>query len=188
MRVSEAYGTLGSPQKRQRYDRDQLPSQETASPNRQSPYSNTASPVGARPASGLSRRRTHFRGPPPSFYRNGGWGFHGEERQAHADGIAKAHAQAAAAGQAGGMGHGQGQAGFSNDVPHFDQEAHFRTQEQQEQRRRQRLRAQSTAYEDGGSIIFRFLVMSGIIALACSPIVFLGGPNLVPFRERRDHT
>lgn len=39
---------------------------------------------GGRPASGLSRRRTAFRGPPPSFYRSGGWGASGAKRKENA--------------------------------------------------------------------------------------------------------
>ena len=185
MKVSEAYATLGSLQKRQRYDRDRLRSQTSSPHARQGSYSSTASPVGARPASGLSRRRAQFRGPPPSFYRSGGWGVYREKRQAQADSTAQAYAQAAARSNAGGMGHGQGQAGFSNDVPHFDQEAHFRTQEQQERRRKQRLRTESIIHEEGVSMLARFLIIVGVVSLACSPFLFLGGQAPVSFQKGR---
>ena len=185
MKVSEAYSTLGSPEKRKNYDRDLLPTQASSPHARQGSYSSASSPVGARPASGLSRRRTQFRGPPPSFYRGGGWGAHGQKRQARVDETAQAHARAAAGSTAGGMGPGQGQAGFSNDVPHFDQEGHLRTQEQQEQRRQRRLREESVGYEDGGSMIIKFLLISGIVTLACSPFVVFGGPQLTMSQNAR---
>ena len=44
------------------------------------------------------------------------------------------------------MGLGQGQSGFSNDVPHFDQEGHYRTQKSQEKRRRDRARGETSMY------------------------------------------
>ena len=184
MRVSEAYATLGSPQKREGYDRDRLRSQAPARPSRQGSYSSSASPVGARPASGLSRRRSQFRGPPPSFYRSGGWGAHSEKRRAQADGTAQAYARAASASN-GGLGHGQGQAGFSNDVPHFNQEAHFRTQEQQEQRRQRRLRTEPIDYGDGGNMIIRFLLIGGIVTLACSPFLVFQGTDIVSIQKTR---
>ena len=179
MKISEAYATLGSPQKRERYDRGVRRTQAPSPQARQGSYSSSSSPFGARPPSGLSRRRTQFRGPPPSFYNNGGWGAHGEKRQAQAEGAAQSHAKAAEAGTTGGMGYGQGQAGFSNDVPHFDQERHYRTQEQQDQRRRRRLREESLGYKEGGGMAIRFLLITGIVMVACSPFVVFGGPDLV---------
>lgn len=73
------------------------------------------------------------------------------------------------------MGPGQGQAGFSNDVPHFDQEGHLRTHEQQERRRRRRMREGDGDYGGGGSLVVRFLLIGGIVSLACSPFIVLGG-------------
>ena len=179
MKLSEAYAILGTPHRRERYDQDL---QRSKTPNPQphrGSYSSAASPYGARPASGLSRRRGQFRGPPPSFYRSGGWGIHSEKRQAQAKATARAHAESAAASQGGGMGYGQGQAGFNNDVPHFDQRAHFRTQQQQEQRRKQRMRANAVAFEEGGGMIMRFLLLSGVVAVACFPFVLFRAPHLV---------
>ena len=87
MRISEAYTTLSSPEKRTRYDRDvlNLHHPHEAHPGRRGgSYSSTSAsnPAGGRPASGLSKRRSAFRGPPPSFYRSGGWGTHGAKRSA----------------------------------------------------------------------------------------------------------
>ncbi len=185
MQLSEAYTILGNPHRRERYDNDILRSKPPHSQPHRGSYSSAASPYGARPASGLSRRRGQFRGPPPSFYRNGGWGTHGEKRQAQADATARAQAQSAAASKAGGMGPGQGQAGFSNDVPHFDQRAHLRTQQQQEQRRKQRLRANSVAFEEGGGMVMRFLLLSGILAVACMPFISFRAPDPASTQKSR---
>ena len=82
------------------------------------------------------------------------------------------------------MGPGQGQAGFSNDVPHFDQEGHLRTQEQQERRRRRRMRDGALDdYGDGGSLVVRFLLIGGIVSLACSPFIVFGGGPQVPLNQ-----
>lgn len=92
MRISEAYSVLSHTERRAKYDRDVLRLHEQRSAaaggpgspqHRGASYSSTG-PAGGRPASGLSRRRGTFRGPPPSFYRSGGWGAHGAKRsQAH---------------------------------------------------------------------------------------------------------
>lgn len=75
------------------------------------------------------------------------------------------------------MGPGQGHTGFSNDVPHFDHEGHLRTQEQQELRRQRRLREESVRYEEGASMIIRFLLIGGIVSLVCSPFIVFRGPQ-----------
>ncbi|KKY30381.1 hypothetical protein UCDDA912_g09684 [Diaporthe ampelina] len=91
MRISEAYSVLSHTERREKYDRDVLRLHEQRAAaggpgppqHRGGSYSSTG-PAGGRPASGLSRRRGTFRGPPPSFYRSGGWGAHGAKRsQAH---------------------------------------------------------------------------------------------------------
>lgn len=89
MRISEAYSVLSHTDRRAKYDRDVLRLHDQRNAAGGSPqhhggsYSSTG-PAGGRPASGLSRRRGTFRGPPPSFYRSGGWGAHGAKRsQAH---------------------------------------------------------------------------------------------------------
>lgn len=89
--------------------------------------------MGGRPASGLSRRRTQFRGPPPSFYRSGGWGEHSAKRQAAQGGGPSAEDSSefsnadTGPGTSPGMGYGQGPQGY--EVPHFDREGHTRTHE-----------------------------------------------------------
>lgn len=99
--------------------------------------------AGGRPASGLSRRRGTYRGPPPSFYKSGGYGTHGERRRA-------AHEESTTTGgsadrgepfggkQHGGMGPGDDPFGHHGDVPHFDRASHHRTQKREDDRRWQR--------------------------------------------------
>ena len=158
---------LGSPQKRERYDRDFQRAQGQPSTHaRRGSHSSSSTPFGSRPASGLSRRRTTFKGPPPSFYRSGGWGQHSAKRQSQAD----AAAGSSDAGQrtGGGFGPGQGQAGFGDDVPHFDREGHSRTQEEQDQRRRNRMKRESTEYREGGSLLIKFALVTAVVTFAFS--------------------
>ncbi|KAI1861464.1 hypothetical protein JX265_004475 [Neoarthrinium moseri] len=163
VRISEAYRTLSSPEQRARYDRDVLglsPHGGHHGRSGRGSYS-SANPAGGRPATGLSRRRTTFTGPPPSFYRSGGWGAHGAKRSAAADestgGFASGAgpagprdhhndgAWAAASSSSGGSstgfgsfgGMGPGQDPFHTEAasPHFDREGHERTGRQTEEHR-----------------------------------------------------
>ena len=174
VKISEAYATLGNSQKRERYDRDIIQTQ--SAPSHQSSrgsYSGTSAPFGSRPASGLSRRRTQFKGPPPSFYRSGGWGSHGVRRQAQAEGAsASAHrANTGSANPGGGFSPGQGRSGFINDVPHFDQEGHLKTQQSHEERWKSRMRDDVSIYHSNGADVFmRFLLVAGIVGLCSAPL------------------
>ncbi|KAJ4423578.1 hypothetical protein N0V82_001744 [Gnomoniopsis sp. IMI 355080] len=167
MRISEAYNVLSHSTSRAKYDRDVLrlheshPAAAAATPR--GSYSSTG-PAGGRPASGLSRRRGTFRGPPPSFYRSGGWGAHGAKRSAaHDDSTgsgsgassssssSSAHREERPEGSGyytsyntGGMGPGQepfGRGTATGEVPHFDRsakEAHTRMHDNFRQRRMRR--------------------------------------------------
>lgn len=80
MRISEAYSVLAHTDKRATYDRDVMRHHQSSNyhphhshTHRNASYHSTG-PAGGRPASGLSRRRTQFKGPPPSFFRNTGSG------------------------------------------------------------------------------------------------------------------
>ncbi|KAG9242586.1 hypothetical protein BJ878DRAFT_514716 [Calycina marina] len=133
VKISTAYATLSIPAKRREYDRS-LPSPKSspsysAPPQRSGSYSSTTTPAGGRPASGLSRRRTQFRGPPPSFYKNGALGTQAEKRSEAQGNSAAGAEQQAYDEKIGGMGTGQQPWGHGNDVPHFDKRGHFKTQE-----------------------------------------------------------
>lgn len=165
MRISEAYSTLSNTEKRAKYDRDvlRLHDHRASQPQqaRTGSYSSTTGPAGGRPASGLSRRRGTFRGPPPSFYRSGGWGAHEAKRSAaHTESTGGSSSSSAYSSQqdnassssessgsgytsynAGGMGPGQepfGRGSGTWQMPHFDraaQSAHTQTQERNDARR-----------------------------------------------------
>ncbi|KAL2758212.1 hypothetical protein ACRALDRAFT_2025842 [Sodiomyces alcalophilus JCM 7366] len=98
--LTEAYSILGTPAKRAAYDRDLnrlLPS-SSSHPSAPKGSYHSSGHAGGRPASGLSRRRTHFRGPPPSFYKNASWHPHAHAH-AHAHGHGHGHgAKGSAAG------------------------------------------------------------------------------------------
>ena len=87
VKISEAYHILGSAEKKGKYDRDLSRAQGSTSGYAGNAsggsYSSRGSggPAGGRPASGLSKRRSQFRGPPPSFYAQGGYGTQGAKRQ-----------------------------------------------------------------------------------------------------------
>ena len=133
----------------------------------------SSGPAGGRPASGLSRRRTQFRGPPPSFYRSGGWGEHSAKRQAARDSTGETNAgeqekgDNGAAGMGGGMGPGQQPWGHDrmNDVPHFDREGHFRTHENQDKRRQRRRKDDYVPVVETRGTLANFLFVGSIISL-----------------------
>jgi len=174
VKISEAYAVLGHPTKRERYDRD---TQRSGSPRTSRPGSHSSSvstPFGARPASGLSKRRTQFRGPPPSFYRSGGWGVHSGKRAAGFDGASSLDRDEGKSNQTGGQStldgsYSAGQTHRSgwNDVPHFDRASHLWTQEQHERRRKRRSEETDVSSNGrGGDMIFNFLLVTGVVILA----------------------
>ncbi|KAF2166710.1 hypothetical protein M409DRAFT_54504 [Zasmidium cellare ATCC 36951] len=177
VKISEAWATLGSPEKKQRYDRDFIRTQQAPSSGGPVPHgsfssSSTTGP-GGRPASGLSRRRTQFRGPPPSFYRSGGWGKHSEKRSEHASKAshtneAQGHSASGPAGP--GMGPSGFAMGFDSDVPHFDNRAHTQTHSEIERTRHKARRKRAVRVEEpesvaGNSVLFNFFVLTGILGV-----------------------
>jgi len=173
--ISEAYSILGSAEKRKTYDRDFLPSTQSFSgpgssdfSRHRGSYSSHSTPAGGRPASGLSKRRTQFKGPPPSFYRSGGYGAQGEKRSQHApngpDGTYDHQ------GWAPGTGPGGFAQGMDNDVPHFDQHGHqVRHENLDRSRHRARRRVERTLddldYGGGSSPLFQFVMVSGVLGI-----------------------
>ncbi|KAL8674256.1 MAG: hypothetical protein Q9168_001323 [Polycauliona sp. 1 TL-2023] len=173
--ISEAYAILGNPTKRDRYDQDIGRSSPSRPQHSHRGSHSSSAPYGARPASGLSRRRTQFRGPPPSFYRSGGWGSHGAKRQRESDATASAHAASSNAGTSGrgGFGPAGSPGGLDYDVLHFDRDIHIRTQEQQDQRRQRRAEGTAGDYSGGENMLWKFVFVSGILAAACAiPALF----------------
>ena len=170
---------LGNPEKRTRYDRETQPA-SSVGPNEapKGSYSSSA-PYGARPASGLSRRRTQFRGPPPSFYHHGGWGTQWAKRRSKAGSTRSGlgptpNATSPNFDSAFPNGTKKGEdwseaayPGFENDVPHFDHISHYRTQEQQDQRRKGRIkRNDAVGNNDNGDIAVKFFFVSTVVLFA----------------------
>ncbi|THX09242.1 DnaJ-domain-containing protein [Aureobasidium pullulans] len=174
VKISEAYHVLGSAEKRARYDRDFLRANHPPSSHPQGSYSSTG-PAGGRPATGLSRRRTQFKGPPPSFYRSGGYGSFSQKRSdaastgSHQYEAAGASTDSSSAQDAPGTGPSGFQAGFNNDVPHFDREGHFRTHDNvMKNRHRSRRRTGGVSTDDilnNTSMLFNFVLLSGVLTV-----------------------
>ncbi|KXL44050.1 hypothetical protein M433DRAFT_139301 [Acidomyces richmondensis BFW] len=186
VKISEAHATLGSPEKKASYDRYFLRTQGVSSSQVHGGSYSSSSPAGGRPASGLSRRRTQFRGPPPSFYRSGGWGEYSEKRSEHAQKASHSHetqgyAQSGSAGHSG-TGPGGFAMGFDNDVRHFNQRGHYRTHSEIE-KTRHRARRKNSATDtnegfevgEGSSVLFNFFLVSGALtAIVAFSRLFLG--------------
>jgi hypothetical protein len=186
---------LGSPEKRKNYDRDFLPSTQSFSgPGADHPsgqrgsYSSYSSPAGGRPASGLSKRRTQFKGPPPSFYRSGGWGEQSEKRSQHATSGPQGTYDHPSAPGTGPSGFTQG---VDNDVPHFDQYGHqVRHEKLDRSRHKARRRVERTLddldYTGGSSPLFQFFMMSGVLGVILGVGAFVSGGTAMPVPKKKD--
>ncbi|KAJ5673922.1 hypothetical protein N7462_009361 [Penicillium macrosclerotiorum] len=190
-RISAAYNVLGNAQKRASYDRDhgfhhahaRAPGQHPMGSH--SSYSANlhhkgGSYAGSRPASGLSKRRGTFHGPPPSFYAQGGYGTTGRTGDGFSAGKAGARAEGSAGAGSGSQGAREGAdpedyTGFieRNPLGHFNARGHFQTQRAEDARRRERLsKARKAARKEespmgGGEFgIVRFIVVCGILVAA----------------------
>ncbi|KAI1764169.1 DnaJ-domain-containing protein [Hypoxylon sp. FL1150] len=194
MRISEAYSILSIPAKRAAYDRDTLRLHSHSHSHhggRHGSYSSTG-PAGGRPASGLSRRRGTFHGPPPSFFRSGGWGTQGAKRKAaHDDSTGGAansstaggggtgsqqNATGTGAGTAGGMGPGQDPFGHGTEVPHFDRESHERTGRHSDRRRaaRHAVGGEHISIEPERGMTGMFFIIGGVLMLSILGPVAIG--------------
>ncbi|KAI9892255.1 MAG: hypothetical protein M1814_001714 [Vezdaea aestivalis] len=176
-RISAAYSVLGNATKRQRYDRDLA----RTSPSFEQKGGVETGQAGGRPASGLSRRRTQFRGPPASFYRNGGWGVHTERRKQQTE-AGRTHAGDELwrrAAPSTGTGPYAQQWGLGDDVRHFDRESHYRTQEHIDGRRRRSLkreRIDGIGPAASGGVRDFFLVAGSLCLAMLVPIIAFGRP------------
>jgi hypothetical protein len=167
MRISEAYSVLSHAEKRARYDRDVMRRRHNHPPKHPPHSYHSTGPAGGRPASGLSRRRGTFTGPPPSFFRSGGWGNHSAKRKA-------AHEETTGTGgDTGGMGPGADPLHRTGRTPGFDSERH-EAQHRRVQEHMARRRGAEIPLVDTG-LLFRFMVVAGIIsAVAYIPYWVMG--------------
>lgn len=192
--ISSAYHVLGDSTKRARYDLDhgigKTQNTHSSGVSGQHPMGSHSSAgsttfAGSRPASGLSKRRTAFRGPPPSFYAHGGYGAAGRASNPNSGGTYTGTGTGASTGA--GTNDDGDATSFINNNPiwHFNAKGHYKTQTAEDVRRRQRLSRQmqrerefienQTAY-GSGSFILRFIMVSGILVAtgALGALLFRG--------------
>jgi hypothetical protein len=129
----------------------------------------------------LNKKRGTFRGPPPSFYKSGGYGKHEAKRTEYA----YRNAPGAAPGEAGGAegeegygGYGPGQTSHGYSVPHFDDVRHKQTHDSVNEfifaRRRARTRTPLREEWDGSGLIFNFVLVGGGLTLIIWSITLFG--------------
>lgn len=197
--ISSAYHVLSNSAKRARYDRDNGILAHTASSTHgpaspgQHPVGSHSSfgshsrgsYVGSRPKSGLSKRRGPFRGPPPSFYAQGGYG--AKARPAKASSSTSTSTGASGSGTAGQNSTEDDPMSFidHNPIPHFNARGHFRVQSAEDARRRNR-KTRAVAASDnqdrdgggeiGGSLMIRFLLVCGILISAGTTVALFRDP------------
>jgi curved DNA-binding protein CbpA len=178
MRISEAYSVLSHAEKRARYDRDVMRHRHN-NPPKHPPHSYYSSgPAGGRPASGLSRRRGTFTGPPPSFFRSGGWGSYSAKRKA-------AHEETTGTGgDMGGMGPGADPLHRPGRTPGFDSERH-EAQHRRVQEHVARSRGPGISPLVDTGLMLRFMVVAGIIcAVAYIPYWVIGAGEQVKKKKK----
>ena len=154
--ISESYSILGNPDKRKKYDRDVMRQRPAVRGNegRGGTY------AGSRAPSGLSKRRSAFKGPPPSYFKHG-QGARSESR-----------------GGMGGPGQGQGpgQAYYEGNygptssfeqTGDFDPSRVYKTQTIEDERRERRREAAAQAaireMEQEGDFWVRFVIVTVIV-------------------------
>ena len=164
--ISESYAVLADPEKRKRYDRDVMRTRQREDLyNRQHSVGRSGTYAGHRPASGLSKRRSVFKGPPPSFYAHGNTSARTQE-QAQAQ--ARAQQPAGAEYTAGTFNAGA----FSDDTnASFDARPTYKTQTHEDYRRMNRRQAELAAAQaaiEDDNFWARFIIVSGIIVVSVS--------------------
>jgi hypothetical protein len=120
----------------------------------------------------LNKKRSTFRGPPPSFYKAGGYGRHGAKRAEYAHhehaGEKKGEERAGAESYGGFAGFGPGQTRQGDGVPHFDDRRHKETLDhvnEHIQSRRRKARGDFSEEIDRGGLLVNFVLVSGAVGL-----------------------
>lgn len=148
VQISTAYAVLANPKSREKYDDDL----------RRHSGSVQRNPVGGRPPSGLSRRRTTPHGPPPSFFRNANLS---NSRARHP--YREAGANNSGINPGGGMGIGGQGSADKHDVPHFNWDRKHKQHEEYEKRQSSKRSSTATDRVDPGFIIPVIAVTSILI-------------------------
>lgn len=159
--ISESYSILSDPEKRKRYDRDVL---RLHHQHQQQHEQRGGTYAGSRAPTGLSRRRSAFRGPPPSYYAQGQGGTYDPDRNPYTrgpDGEASRTAGGAGAGA------GPGAAAGGEAAPEFDSRGVYRTQTHEDRKRNARraaaMAAAQAAAEEDGDFWARFVIVSCVL-------------------------
>jgi curved DNA-binding protein CbpA len=192
--ISEAYHTLSVPEKRTQYDA-QISYSERRGGNGYPQGSYSSAAYGSRPASGLNKKRSTFRGPPPSFYKSGGYGEHGAKRAEYAYHNPNAEGQEEAPDESygdfgGGFGPGQQKQG--HEVPHFDDRRHKETHDSVNEHiwaRRRRRNGRTVRVEEEyakGDMLLNFIMVSGVVGLIGMTAKFFGDRNEAAQKKRNE--
>ncbi|CAK7565456.1 MAG: hypothetical protein SEPTF4163_003373, partial [Sporothrix epigloea] len=182
MRLSEAYNVLSHTEKRAHYDREVMRHQQhhhhLRGQHRPNASYHSTGPAGGRPASGLSRRRSTFRGPPPSFYRNTGAGkgtaYKPSESDSHSSQQQQYNSRAETGGgpQYGPTGFGPGNVNANDagtrsspETPHFDWERTERSHRNVNERiaERRAAAAHGASYREETSMVVGFFIMTAAL-------------------------
>jgi len=173
--ISESYSVLANPEKRKRYDRDVMRDHH-ASHRRHHGSHSSHSYAGSRPATGLSKRRSAFKGPPPSFYAHGNPSAH-TAQQAQSSSSASGGADPHMAGTFNPGAYTE--AGYD---PAFDSASVYKTQTHEDYRRANRRAAEAAQMqamaEDEGNFWSRFIVVSGILVLSVTFASFIAAKSM----------
>ncbi|KAJ9653255.1 hypothetical protein H2198_007558 [Neophaeococcomyces mojaviensis] len=161
--VSEAYATLINEDKRRKYDRDVMP-RFNRSASRSSGANRSGTYAGSRPATGLSKRRGAFRGPPPSFYSQSG-----ASRNPSAEEQTRRDQEAWAAGAQAGQFDASQYASAGQWDPIFNPTPVYKTQSAEDTRRQHRRAAEMAAAQafaaEEGQFWAKFAVVSAIVTV-----------------------
>lgn len=143
----------------------------------------------------MNKKRSTFRGPPPSFYKSGGYGRQGAKRAEYAHHNPNAEGQNAqdapdeSYGDMGG-GFGPGQQKQGHQVPHFDDRRHKETHDSVNEhiwaRRRRAQRSARTEEEyEKGDMLLNFVIVSGVIGIIGLSAKFFSDRNEARDSKRR---
>lgn len=170
--ISESYSVLSDPDRRRRYDRDVLHlhhqhRQNSSSYNVNDPQQQRGGTyAGSRAPTGLSKRRSAFRGPPPSYFRHGQGGSYDPNVNPSARASSSANTAYDGHNYTGPGGGGSGTT-YDPDAPDFDARPVYKTQTAEDSRRNARraaaLAEAQEAAEADGDFWARFVIVTGVL-------------------------
>lgn len=174
--ISESYSVLANPEKRKRYDRDVLRFHHASHRRHHGSHSSHSSYAGSRPATGLSKRRSAFKGPPPSFYAHGNQSANTSQQAQSSSASSGGDPHMAGTFNAGSYTY----PGYQD--PAFNSSSVYKTQTHEDYRRANRRAAEVAAVqalaEDEGNFWTRFIVVSGILVLTVTFASFIASKSV----------